>query len=132
MALANYEGMAFCDGHHWHEGCDPTLPALGDKPSHTPHAAVGLDGLLVGVYKTMPMLYIWDEDQQGWLAERLEGILYPDVPGEPYASVVVIGIETPLGGPGIATLVDNNNETVWTAIGAYEAWKNWCEAYNES
>lgn len=128
MALANYEGMAFRDGHHWHEGCDPILPSPGDKPSHTPHAAVGLNTLRVGVHKTTPILYIWDEQQQGWLAERLEGNLYPNVPGEPYASVVAIGIDAPLGGPGIAILIDEN-ETVWTAVGAYEAFESWCEEY---
>lgn len=122
MALANYEGQAFKNGEHWHEGCDAELPSGRDWP-HTPHAAVGDGNVRVGVQKTTPMIYLQQPDGT-WTAEVLRGRL--DVMSRDHRDLVAVGIEAPLGGPGVAILAEPDG-TVWTAIGAYEAFENWCE-----
>lgn len=123
MAAANYEGKAFRDGEHWHDGCGLVLPS-GERWGHWAHAIAGDWAVRVGVYKTTPMLYRQRPDGT-WDAERLSGRLTVS-PAGMVSAVVAVGVETPYGGPAIATLVDLDG-VVWTAVGAYEAWEHWCE-----
>lgn len=122
MALANYEGKAFRNGEHWHEGCDAELPSGDDHP-HTPHAVVGDGSVRVGVYKTTPMLYQQRPDGT-WACEALHGSLTVRIFDD--RDLTAVGVIPALGGPAVAVLAEPDG-TVWTAVGAYEPWNNWCE-----
>lgn len=119
MSMSAYEGMAFRDGRHWHEGC--RWGSLQSAFERRIHAAVGDDVVRVGVHKTLPRLYI--RDRLGWAESPLEGRV--DLPG-----YVAVGVETPGGGPGCAVLVTPDG-TVWTAVGASEIYENWCDLLAE-
>lgn len=123
MAHANYEGQAFKDGEHWHEGCNIRLPAAEGQYDHTPHAVVGDGSVRVGVEKTTPMLYQQQADGT-WTAEVLRGgFTIRDFADE--RDLAVVGV-SPLGGPGVAVLAEPDG-TVWVALGAYEPYDDWCE-----
>lgn len=115
MALSNYEGQAFRNGEHWHDGCGITLDSPGDRWGEYFHALVGDGDVRVGVRKTYALLAVRRDGE--WSVSHLEGRV--EVDGH-----VAVAADTP--GPGAAVLVDPDG-TVWTAIGAYEAWENWCE-----
>lgn len=123
MAAANYEGKAFRDGEHWHDGCGLTLPS-GERFGHYAYAIVGDGPVRVGVRKTTPLLFRQRRDDT-WDAEPLYGRLTVSPMGM-VTPLVVVGIGTPHGGPAVAVLIDFDG-TVWTAVGAYEAWEHWCE-----
>lgn len=122
MAFANYEGQAFRNGEHWHEGCDAILPAGEGKYSHMPHAVVGDGSVRVGVQKTAPMLYCQQADGT-WTSEVLRGVVTVRDTAE--RDLIAIGIN-PLGGPGVAVLAEPDG-TVWVALSAYEPFDDWCE-----
>lgn len=124
MAAANYEGKAFRDGEHWHDGCGLSLPDAEGGLGHYAHAIVGDGPVRVGVRKTTPVLFRQRRDG-GWDAEPLRGRCTVS-PAGMVSAVVAVGITTPAGGPGVAVLIDLAG-VVWTAVGAYEAVDDWCE-----
>lgn len=123
MAYANYEGKAFRNGVHWHQGCNARLPKPDGKWFHA-HAVVGVGPVRVGVQKNAPFCAVlrgsaweltWAWDVEGEVTRHVGAGVYRAFLIEPHPSAA-----------GVAVLVEPDG-TVWTAVGAYEAFESWCE-----
>lgn len=114
MAYSNWEGKAFRNGEHFHEGCDATA-AVPDFGHYTFHAMLGQGSVRVATRKSYPYLLVENEDV--FDMHPLEGMVERDGYSAFAHSV----------GNFASIMLVEPDGTVWTGLAGYEAYESWCE-----